>query len=347
MSAGSYSADLKLQALFTPATAAAVAGSTGSGGPSQLASGSAATTTLAINLPVISQVDGAFDEEQQQQHLGAWALPAMPQVDGAADAAPTGAKRKARPTRCGDKGGSASGAGPSKPVPTAAAGLASLRAKRSRSSPAAASRGGAAAAAAASKSKSPKPATRRSGRARAAPVALSPSPIKRPSGGARGGRGMGSSLQAAAAAKGGSRASRGVGGAGDAGAPSPSQRPLGTYEQLLVRAKTQLGRMRQDLALIEAYESEGWKGAARERVKPTAELSRARKHVAKGKAVIRECVRMCEEAGGARAIPREQYDSDGELDAEHIFCGVCGSFESTDVRGGRRCSGVSALGGSA
>ena len=53
--------------------------------------------------------------------------------------------------------------------------------------------------------------------------------------------------------------------------------------------------------------------------------------MAKCRATIRECARLCELSEGERRIPDEAFDSDGELDADHIVCARCGSAEESEV----------------
>ena len=60
--------------------------------------------------------------------------------------------------------------------------------------------------------------------------------------------------------------------------------------------------------------------------------------VEKCKAIIRECVKFCEEAEGDKAIPSEHYDSDGELPEKHIFCAKCLKGESEEVGSLASCS---------
>ena len=48
------------------------------------------------------------------------------------------------------------------------------------------------------------------------------------------------------------------------------------------------------------------------------------------KEAVRRIVRQCEEGEGA-AIPKEDFDSDGELDNSKIFCAICRLSGSTDV----------------
>ena len=102
------------------------------------------------------------------------------------------------------------------------------------------------------------------------------------------------------------------------------------YDKALGRLKGQLSRFRQEQALIMAYDAEGWKGASREKIKPHAEIHRAKKSINRCKETIRECIKVCDEAGGDKRIPPEHFDSEGELDFDKIFCAKCLKTEATD-----------------
>ena len=82
---------------------------------------------------------------------------------------------------------------------------------------------------------------------------------------------------------------------------------------------------------MEAYAADGWRGASREKVKPVAEIKRAKEQIGRCKEVIRECVRVCDENEGAVPIPKELVDEEGELDLDHIFCSRCKGQDSDDV----------------
>ncbi|KAK9846396.1 hypothetical protein WJX81_002962 [Elliptochloris bilobata] len=106
------------------------------------------------------------------------------------------------------------------------------------------------------------------------------------------------------------------------------------YAKLVNRVRSQLSRIRQEETFLEAYENEGWRGANRERVRPAAELERARLQIEKCKLIMREALKACQEAGGDAVIPAEVYDANGELDEEHIFCAKCRigqCFEGNDI----------------
>lgn len=54
---------------------------------------------------------------------------------------------------------------------------------------------------------------------------------------------------------------------------------------------------RQEQALVDAYEADGWRGAAREKVKPIAEILRAKASISKYRQELRLAVKFCDEAG--------------------------------------------------
>jgi hypothetical protein len=55
-------------------------------------------------------------------------------------------------------------------------------------------------------------------------------------------------------------------------------------------------------------------------VRLTDELQRAEKQVQRSRDIIREALRFCDETEAHRCIPAAQYDEEGELDNEVIFC---------------------------
>ena len=106
--------------------------------------------------------------------------------------------------------------------------------------------------------------------------------------------------------------------------------PRNAYDRAVRRLQGQLTRLRQEQALVEAYAADGWRGASREKVKPTAEIARAKEQIGRIKDTIKECVRVCDEAEGDTAIPKELYDEEGELDMKHIICSKCQGQECDD-----------------
>ncbi|KAI8112291.1 hypothetical protein M9434_003614 [Picochlorum sp. BPE23] len=112
------------------------------------------------------------------------------------------------------------------------------------------------------------------------------------------------------------------------------------YDKALGRMKGQMSRFRQEQALIMAYDADGWNGASREKVKPHTEIARARLSIAKCLETIRDCIRICDEAGGDKSIPSECFDEEGELDADSIFCGKCLKSDSTDDNDIILCDGI-------
>ncbi|RMZ55072.1 hypothetical protein APUTEX25_005698, partial [Auxenochlorella protothecoides] len=102
------------------------------------------------------------------------------------------------------------------------------------------------------------------------------------------------------------------------------------YDKLLNRARHQLSRIRQEQALVDAYAADGWRGAAREKVRPLQEIQRAKDQIRRCREIVRECVRTCEEAEGDTPIPASCFDEEGELDSDAIFCAKCGNREADD-----------------
>lgn len=66
---------------------------------------------------------------------------------------------------------------------------------------------------------------------------------------------------------------------------------------------------------------------SREKVKPVAELAKARAKVLRCQADIRAALKVMDEADGDAAIPLSSYDAAGEVDEKDIFCGKCREFE--------------------
>ncbi|EFN50542.1 hypothetical protein CHLNCDRAFT_137229, partial [Chlorella variabilis] len=62
--------------------------------------------------------------------------------------------------------------------------------------------------------------------------------------------------------------------------------------------------------------------------------------ISKCREAIRECVRYCDEAEGDVPIPSELFDSDGELDLDHIFCSKCRGNESDEENDIILCDGM-------
>jgi hypothetical protein len=112
------------------------------------------------------------------------------------------------------------------------------------------------------------------------------------------------------------------------------------YDRALGTFKGQISRFRQEQQMLMAYDAEGWKGASREKLKPHAELTKARDKITRCLQIMRECVRICDEAGGDKAIPQECFDEEGEVDCNDIFCGKCRSSDSTDDNDIIMCDGM-------
>ena len=116
------------------------------------------------------------------------------------------------------------------------------------------------------------------------------------------------------------------------------------YERMLRRVRSSLTVIGREQGLLDAYESGGWGdramgGGGRRPIIPEGELKRARLSIHREKMKVRECIRFFDESQGDAAIPKEAYDSAGEVGEEHIFCGRCGEYESTDCNDILLCEG--------
>jgi len=105
---------------------------------------------------------------------------------------------------------------------------------------------------------------------------------------------------------------------------------LNEYMAELVKVRKVLQKVRMENALLEAYQADGWCSASREKVKPVAEIARARAKIQQYKAELKKSIQTMDESGGDQPIDHAHYDSDGELGEEHIFCSKCGEYESCD-----------------
>eukprot|EP00854_Cymbomonas_tetramitiformis_P004203 gene4202-5179_t len=90
-----------------------------------------------------------------------------------------------------------------------------------------------------------------------------------------------------------------------------------------------LSKIRLEQALLQAYGADGWQGVNREKLRPTAELHRARATIVSNKVAIRNLIKELDEANGDKPIPDTSWH-DGEIDEIEIFCAKCLEKESTD-----------------
>lgn len=80
--------------------------------------------------------------------------------------------------------------------------------------------------------------------------------------------------------------------------------------------------------MIDAYDADGWRGASREKLRPSEELAKARVKIFQCKLRVREHLKALEMPTSAPLAAAE--DSDGEVDAEDIHCAGCGGGEAND-----------------
>ncbi|CAD7704772.1 unnamed protein product [Ostreobium quekettii] len=105
------------------------------------------------------------------------------------------------------------------------------------------------------------------------------------------------------------------------------QNPL---KMALQRVKNHVQTIKREELLLSAYQSNGWNGASRNVVKPTAELQRARLQIQRSQHKVRECVAICDEAGGDTAMPDSAFDEHGDPIVDAIACSRCGGLASEE-----------------
>ncbi|GMH39126.1 hypothetical protein BSKO_07024 [Bryopsis sp. KO-2023] len=108
----------------------------------------------------------------------------------------------------------------------------------------------------------------------------------------------------------------------------PPVKPIDSYAYCLRKARLSVHRIKREELLLSAYQSNGWNGSSRDKVKPTAELERAMEQIEKSKSMLRECLQYCEDAHGHMKIPSEKFDKFGEPSFDAIACSKCGGLDS-------------------
>ena len=86
--------------------------------------------------------------------------------------------------------------------------------------------------------------------------------------------------------------------------------------------------MRVQLAFLDAYELEGWRNGAVDKLKPTAELLKVRQQLAHGKRMI---LRDLKDFDAVFADEKPLPKDASELDDDEIVCSKCGSTTTTDT----------------
>ncbi|CAM9835065.1 unnamed protein product [Ectocarpus sp. 13 AM-2016] len=103
------------------------------------------------------------------------------------------------------------------------------------------------------------------------------------------------------------------------------------WDRIRAKFKLLLHKMRRDTHFLQVYQQDGWKSSGREKLKPTAELDKARERIRGIQAELREVTRRLTEMnpGGVRwgAI---QEDGEGNIEVDEIMCTKCGQGDSDD-----------------
>jgi len=96
------------------------------------------------------------------------------------------------------------------------------------------------------------------------------------------------------------------------------------YGKVLGKVRGGLSTIRREQALLDAYEGGGWGGCNWKKIKPEAELKKARSTIKLCKIRIREAISSLQAL--YPGVKMDAYDSDG-IDAEEIKCCVCGQLD--------------------
>ncbi|KAH9088829.1 hypothetical protein Ae201684P_013043 [Aphanomyces euteiches] len=96
----------------------------------------------------------------------------------------------------------------------------------------------------------------------------------------------------------------------------------------VTRIVNRLSNMRVQLAFLDAYELEGWRNGAVDKLKPTAELLKVRNQLAHGKRMILRDLKDFDTVfANDKPLPKDV----SELDDDEIVCSKCGSTTTTDT----------------
>lgn len=77
--------------------------------------------------------------------------------------------------------------------------------------------------------------------------------------------------------------------------------------------------------MIDAYSNEGWKGQSQEKIRPEKELQKAASKIVQCKLAIREAFHRLDSLCLEGSLPESDFDSEGQINSEDIFCAKCGS----------------------
>ena len=105
---------------------------------------------------------------------------------------------------------------------------------------------------------------------------------------------------------------------------------------LRAQVKSKLSRARYLLAMLEAYEQEGWGGRGHRQLKPTAELAKCEQQLVQVKRSLRELLQALDPDPRTSRLGKKEvriaeaaYDADG-IDVDKVTCAVCGSGSDSE-----------------
>jgi len=120
-------------------------------------------------------------------------------------------------------------------------------------------------------------------------------------------------------------------------ASSQDKNTTNVWQLAMNRIQSQLGVVRFNEMYLQSYESEGWSRSGnkskKRKLRPEAELRKARRKIRNSKSKIRAILKdVCTAIAGAKSeisIPEEAFKDDC-VDTDKICCAVCGSTDSSD-----------------
>lgn len=108
----------------------------------------------------------------------------------------------------------------------------------------------------------------------------------------------------------------------------PGAAPVDEKTRISRRVKTMVNRIRLEQNLLDAYAGEGWKGNAREKIRPEKELQRAEMQILRCKLAIRDLIHELDTLALEGSLQKSAFDDEGQIFHEEIFCAKCKSQET-------------------
>lgn len=103
--------------------------------------------------------------------------------------------------------------------------------------------------------------------------------------------------------------------------------PVDDVSRINKRVRYHINRMNREQNLIDVYSTEGWKGSSLEKIRPEQELKRAKTQILQCKLAIRQALQQLDTLALEGSIQDSAFDSEGQINADDIFCAKCKSKE--------------------